>query len=153
MQNPCSNLKCSLFTHGVPPYLHCNQRIITSKPLQEMSYNMVQLLISGFKVCVAVLTSDLFWNTSVLRLRLLLWMLGWQHPFALLPTQRCVPCVVEALLGVLQGLCLYCSTQTQRCTLFPLNALTFNHILPIWITHLPSIPSSLSTFNEQKLAY
>lgn len=132
MQNPCSHLKLTLFTHGVPPYLHCNQRIITSKPLREMSYSMVQLLISGFKVCVATLTSDLFWNTSVLRLRLLPWMQGWQHPSA---AQRYVPCVFEVLLGVLQGLCLHCSTQTQRRTHFPLNALTFNYILPYRITH------------------
>lgn len=64
MQNWCSSLKCSLFTRGMPPYVHYNQPIITSKVLQEISYSMVQLLISRFRVCVAVLTWDLFWNTS-----------------------------------------------------------------------------------------
>lgn len=42
----CGSLKRPLFAQGMPPYVHCNQPTITSKLLQEMSYSMVQLLIS-----------------------------------------------------------------------------------------------------------
>lgn len=115
MQNWCSSLKRSLFTHGMPPYVHYSQPIITSKVLQEMPYSMVRLLISRFRVCVAVLTWDLFWNTSESSSVIVNARFGGSH----VAPQSYVPCAFwSAALGAPRTLLKLQRTETETHT-FP----------------------------------